>query len=157
MVRSFASPAESSSPPPKDRTDAPEQPGCRDPGHSAGRQDHACSPDCGILHHFLNTPTLSELERLSNVGASWEGFTIETLIRQLHVDTRSCYFWRTHRGFEIKRTTAPTVTPSMRRAIEDLALDRIDVLHAGDETFTLAPKIGAIAARDLLDELESQR
>jgi predicted AAA+ superfamily ATPase len=124
--------------------------------------------DSGILHHFLNTPSLRDLERHPKVGASWEGFIIEVLLQHLRVDGRHSYFWRTHqgaeidlivqsggklRGFEIKRTVSPSVTPSMRIAINDLGLDRIDVIHAGAETFALAPKIMAVAAHELMEEL----
>ena len=124
--------------------------------------------DSGILHHFLDTPTLKELERHPKVGASWEGFIVESLIQHLGADSRDVYFWRTHQGaeidlvvrtgarlraFEIKRTVAPTVTPSMRSALGDLGLARIDVVHAGAETFALAPKITAVAARWLLEDI----
>lgn len=126
--------------------------------------------DSGILHHFLNTQSLRDLERHPKVGASWEGFIIEALLQHLGVDDRHSYFWRTHqgaeidlivqrggklRGFEIKRTVAPSVTPSMRTAIKDLGLDRIDVIHAGAETFALAPKIMAVAAFDLREKVEA--
>jgi predicted AAA+ superfamily ATPase len=128
--------------------------------------------DSGILHHFLDTPTLRDLERHPKIGASWEGFLIEALIQHLGVGDRHCYFWRTHqgaeidlvvqrggrlRGFEIKRTTAPSVTPSMRTAIADLGLTRIDVLHAGIETFPLAPKITAVASSKLLEDVKTTR
>jgi hypothetical protein len=52
-------------------------------------------------------------------------------------------------GFEIKRTDTPKVTPSMRIALESLRLDRVDVVHAGATSFPLAPRIRAVAARDL--------
>ena len=128
--------------------------------------------DSGILHHFLDTPTIRELERHPKVGASWEGFIVEALIRHLGVSDRQCHFWRTHkgaeidlvvqngsrlRGFEIKRTTAPVPTPSMRNALTDLGLTRIDVIHAGKETFRLAPKITAIAAERLLADVKRSR
>lgn len=48
-------------------------------------------------------------------------------------------------GFELKRTSVPSVTPSMRSALADLKLQRIDVVHAGDETWQLAPRIRAVA------------
>jgi predicted AAA+ superfamily ATPase len=128
--------------------------------------------DSGILHHFLDTPTLRDLERHPKIGASWEGFLIEALIQHLGVDARHCYFWRTHqgaeidlvvqtggrlRGFEIKRTVAPSVTPSMRIAIDDLGLDRIEVLHAGTDTFVLSPKIRAVSASRLLEDIKATR
>ena len=82
------------------------------------------------------------------MGASWEGFAIEQILRQLQATADECYFWATHggaeldllvirggqrRGFEIKRTTAPTITPSMRSALTDLRLQRLDVIHAGEQ------------------------
>jgi len=42
----------------------------------------------------------------------------------------------------------------MRVALEDLRLSRIDVVHAGDETFPLAPRIRAVAASRLIEDLE---
>lgn len=126
--------------------------------------------DSGILHHFLDCPTMRDLERHPKVGASWEGFIVEALIRHLGLGARHCHFWRTHkgaeidlvirkgsrlRGFEIKRTTAPTVTPSMRTAISDLGLTKIDVIHAGAESFRLAPRIRAVAARRLLEDIRA--
>jgi len=56
-------------------------------------------------------------------------------------------------GFEIKHTAIPKVTPSMRIALEDLKLDELVVIHAGKESFTLAPRIRAVAIRDVLTEL----
>ncbi len=53
------------------------------------------------------------------------------------------------RGFEFKRTTSPVVTPSMRSALVDLSLDRLDVIHAGSASFPLAPQILAVAASTL--------
>ena len=124
--------------------------------------------DSGILHRLLNVPTHAELERHPKVGASWEGFIVENLIQALGVEDRQCYFWATHsgaeidlvvhrggrlRGFEIKRTTAPVITGSMRSALRDLELSRIDVIHAGAESFALGKQVHAVAARRLLRDV----
>lgn len=125
--------------------------------------------DSGLLHRLLNIATAADLERHPKVGASWEGFIIENLIGLLGADPRQCYFWATHtgaevdllvqtsgtklRGFEVKRTTAPQVTRSMHSALEDLQLDGIDVIHAGERTFPLAKRIRAVAAGRLLEDL----
>ena len=76
-----------------------------------------------------------------------------------------CFFWAAHsgaeldllvtrggtrRGFEIKRSSSPRVTPSMRSALADLKLDSLDVVHAGEQTFDLAPRIRAVALSRLL-------
>jgi hypothetical protein len=41
----------------------------------------------------------------------------------------------------------------MHVALADLRLERLDVIHAGESTFPLAPKIRAVAARRILVDL----
>ena len=53
----------------------------------------------------------------------------------------------------MKRTSAPAVTKSMRIAFSDLRLDRLFVVHAGEDSFDLAPGIRALAASSILAEL----
>jgi hypothetical protein len=106
------------------------------------------------------------------VGASWEGFVLEQIMRRLRARPEECFFWRTHAGagldllvvsgrhrfgFEIKRTSAPQVTPSMRAALLDLRLASLDVVHAGDRTFPLNDRIRAVALSSLLDVLQPLR
>jgi len=44
-------------------------------------------------------------------------------------------------GFEFKRTAAPKLTKSMRIALGDLKLDRVDVIHPGEDTFLIAENV----------------
>jgi predicted AAA+ superfamily ATPase len=60
-------------------------------------------------------------------------------------------------GFEFKRTSAPSVTRSMRVALEDLGLERLDVVHGGPHSFVLAPRIRAVAFSRLLDDVSPLR
>lgn len=125
--------------------------------------------DSGLLHTLLDIHSMDDLERHPKLGASWEGFLLEAVIHQLQARPEQCYFWATHTGaeldllvvrgrrrygFEIKRTTAPRITPSMRSALESLQLSRLDVIHAGSETFPLARGMRAIAAQRLLVDLK---
>lgn len=125
--------------------------------------------DSGLLHTLLDIHSMDDLERHPKLGASWEGFLLEAVIHQLEARPEQCYFWATHTGaeldllivrgrrrygFEIKRTTAPRITPSMRSALESLQLSRLDVIHAGSETFPLARGMRAIAAQRLLVDLK---
>jgi uncharacterized protein len=124
--------------------------------------------DSGLLHSLLNIKTFRDLEGHPKLGASWEGFVIQQIIRRLGVRTDECFFWATHAGaeldllvmrggqklgFEIKRTSSPKITPSMRIALSDLKLNRLDVIHAGDTTFRLHKKIRAVALTRLLDDV----
>ena len=56
-------------------------------------------------------------------------------------------------GFEFKRTVAPRLTRSMHIALTNLRLERLDVVHAGDQTFPLADTVRAVALRRLFDDL----
>lgn len=60
-------------------------------------------------------------------------------------------------GFEFKRTTAPAPTRSMHVALGDLKVDHLDVVHAGLDTYPLAPKIRAVASRRILDDIAPLR
>lgn len=128
--------------------------------------------DTGILHTLLNLRTLRDVEGHPKLGASWEGYVIEQIIRQLRVYAEECFFWATYAGaeldllivrgrkklgFEVKRSSSPKVTPSMRHAVEDLKLNRLDVIHAGDETFPMTKKIRAVALRNILKDLDPLR
>jgi uncharacterized protein len=121
--------------------------------------------DSGILHTLLNITHLRDLERHPKLGASWEGFVISQVTRQLGARPDECYFWGTHAGgeldllvvrsrirlgFEVKRTSSPRLTPSMRNAKHDLKLNSLDVVHAGERTFPLAEGIRAVAFSRLL-------
>jgi uncharacterized protein len=87
--------------------------------------------DSGLLHGLLDIETADGLASHPKVGASWEGFVIEQILSRLRLRWDECWFWATHagaeldllvinengrRGFEIKRTTAPKITSSMRSA-----------------------------------------
>jgi hypothetical protein len=124
--------------------------------------------DSGLLHGLLNLPRQSDVEGHPKSGASWEGFVIEQISTRLLAVPDECFFLATHagaeldllvvrggerRGFEIKHTSSPVVTPSMRIALEDLGLTSLDVIHAGDNTFDLAPRIRAVSLAHLLDEI----
>ena len=128
--------------------------------------------DSGLLHTLLNLRTLRDVEGHPNLGASWEGFVIDQITRILSVEQEECFFWATHSGaeldllivrgkirigFEIKRTSSPRITPSMRHAIEDLKLRRLDVVHAGDETFPMTENIRAVALKNLLFDIPKLR
>jgi len=45
----------------------------------------------------------------------------------------------------------------MHVALADLKLERLDVLHAGEDTFRLAPKTRAVAARCMLQDVRPLR
>jgi predicted AAA+ superfamily ATPase len=125
--------------------------------------------DTGLLHSLLRLTTLADLDSHPRMGASWEGFVIHQIIQHLGVTPNERFFWATHAGaeldllvvrgrkrwgFEVKRTSSPSITPSMRTAWSDLNLQRLFVVHAGDYSFDMAEKIRAVALSQLLDEVK---
>jgi hypothetical protein len=118
--------------------------------------------DTGLLHALLGLQTLADVESHPVLGASWEGFSLETLIAWR--DEPAAYFWGTHGGAELdlcwmsgprrlgvecKYTSSPSVTKSMRVSLEDLALDHLYVVHPGRGLFPLADRITAAGLSDM--------
>lgn len=110
--------------------------------------------DSGLLHQLLGLTSAADLFAHPKAGASWEGYAIEETLKVVRPD--EAYFWATHQGaeldllmikngrrfgVEIKRTDAPTLTPSMRIALDDLQLAHLTVLYPGDLTYTLADRV----------------
>lgn len=115
--------------------------------------------DTGLLHALLGITDRRALDVHPRLGASWEGFVIREIMRHFRARRDECFFWRTHdgaeldllivrgqrrHGFEVKRTDAPRVTPSMRSALADLHLDRLTVLHAGADEYPMGERIHAV-------------
>lgn len=113
--------------------------------------------DSGLLHHLMDIPTRHHLLGHPKVGASWEGFAVEQVLRAFAPSQP--YFWSTHGGaeldlvfmhqgkrvgFEIKFTEAPKLTASMRTAKADLRLDHLWVVHPGAHSFPMEEGITAI-------------
>lgn len=114
--------------------------------------------DSGILHTLLNIRTHEELTMHPRLGAFWEGFALEEIIRHHKASDEECFFWATqaggeldlllHRGgkrigFEFKYGDVPKTTKSMHLAIEDLKLDHLYVIYPGTERFPMTEKITA--------------
>jgi predicted AAA+ superfamily ATPase len=115
--------------------------------------------DSGVLHALLSIHTRAELDVHPYLGASWEGFALECVIRELGLRESECFFWATHAGaeldlfaqvngraygFEVKRTDAPKLTPSMRSALDDLKLERLFVVVPGTQVYSLHEKVTAM-------------
>jgi uncharacterized protein len=110
--------------------------------------------DTGMLHTLLGISRQRDLEGHPKVGASWEGYAVEEILKSLRPD--EAYFWATHNGAELdlllfkngqrigiecKRTDAPRVTTSMRTALADLKLDHLYVVYSGRNKYSLGKNI----------------
>jgi predicted AAA+ superfamily ATPase len=113
--------------------------------------------DTGLLHTLLGITSRRDLENHPKVGASWEGYAVEEVLKALRPD--EAYYWATYNGAELdlllfkngrrigvecKRADAPTLTASMRIAVADLKLNQLFVVYPGEKTYTLARNVEVV-------------
>ena len=90
--------------------------------------------DTGLFHALISFEKQEQLCGSPKLGASWEGFALESVSRTLGKDDVSLYFWHTHAGAELdlfwqqggknwgvkfKYVGAPRLTKSMKSAVLD--------------------------------------
>ena len=128
--------------------------------------------DSGVLHALLAAPTRSTLLDHPIVGASWEGFVVETLINCAPAWT-SPFYYRTSAGaeidlllelpgsklwaIEIKRSLSPKVERGFHIACDDLQPARRLVVYAGTERVPLPHGVEAVGLSDFATELTAIR
>jgi predicted AAA+ superfamily ATPase len=113
--------------------------------------------DSGLFHRLQGIRTTRDLLTHPKLGASWEGFALEEVLRAAQPD--EAYFWAVHSGAELdllmfkdghrigvefKREDAPRLTRSMRTAFTDLELERLLVVYPGSRPYPIADHIHAL-------------
>ena len=126
--------------------------------------------DSGLLHALLGIPDMAALQGHPKLGASWEGFVIEQILSW--VGERNAYFWATQSraeldlmvlakgkrwGFEIKYQDAPTISKSMRIAMQDLKLERLWVVYPGEKGYPMDDNIECVSLSQLPQIREALR
>ena len=123
-----------------------------------------CFRDTGLLHTLLGLTNEAELLSHPRVGASWEGFALEQVLRALR--PASAWFWATYQGgeldllvqehgrrigFEMKFNEAPDLTRSMRNAAETLALDHLYLVCPTGASYPLESNVTVLSIADCAD------
>ncbi len=118
--------------------------------------------DSGIFHRLQGIHSRENLLTHPKLGASWEGFALEEILRFTRPD--EAYFWAVHSGSELdlllfrdgrktgvefKRNDAPGLTRSMSIAMKDLKLDELFVIYPGTRTYELSEKIKVIPLTEI--------
>ena len=119
--------------------------------------------DSGLVHALLGIASLGDLQGHPIVGASWEGFVLEQI--QAHIPQGSeLGFYRTATGveidavasigtrrigFEIKFSSAPSVSKGFWLAIKDLQLDRAYVVAPVARRYPLGEGVEVIPVSEL--------
>ncbi len=128
--------------------------------------------DSGLVHALLGIEDLEGLLAHPVVGASWEGFVIESLLAVAPEGT-AAHYYRTSGGAEIdlllelprggrwavevKRSIAPAATRGFHEACADLRPGRRFVVYPGDERFPLGDGVEAVPPAALVRELADAR
>jgi hypothetical protein len=125
--------------------------------------------DSGLLHALLGIEERDELAGHPVVGASWEGFVIESLIAAAPERTKAS-FYRTAAGaeidlvlelggrhgmwaIEIKRGLTAKPERGFYHAREDLQPAKAFVVYSGHDRYPLGDGVEAISPRALAQEL----
>lgn len=117
--------------------------------------------DSGLFHRLAGVNDAGQLHNWPRLGASWEGFALEEIIRLADASEEEAYFWSVHSqgeldlmivkdgkrlGFEFKYADSPRLTPACRLALEHLNLDQLTLVCPGDAAHELA---GGVQVRGL--------
>lgn len=127
--------------------------------------------DSGLVHALLGLQTTDDLLGHPVLGASFEGWVIETLVQRLPADARA-WFYRSHQGaeidllierggrpqiaIEVKRSSAPSPDKGFAQACDDLGVAQRWLVYPGTERYPLrygAQAIGVVELAGLLGAL----
>jgi len=118
--------------------------------------------DSGLFHALQGVQDHSQLITNPKLGASWEGFVLEEVLRVFQPD--QAWFHAVHAGseldlfflhrgqrvgIEMKLQDAPRVTKSMRVVQQDLRLDRLLVVYPGTRRYALDEGIECVPWTEL--------
>ncbi len=121
--------------------------------------------DSGIFHTMLSIQDKTKLFLHPKLGASWEGFALEEVIRHCQARPEEAYFWGIHAqaeldllilkdgkkvGFEFKYSDAPRLTTSLEAAQENLNLDALTVIYPGKVSYSLNKRIHVVGLKEFL-------
>jgi len=124
--------------------------------------------DSGLLHFLLNISDYDTLLGHPVLGASWEGFVLESIIQSLSNKWQFSYYRTSGQteldlvlegpqnevlAVEIKRSIAPKVSKGFHSASDDIKATRKFVVYSGEDRFPLTQDTEAISLSAFLAEL----
>jgi len=122
--------------------------------------------DSGLLHALLGLKGFNDVTSHPALGASWEGFGIEQIIRGLELEESRCFCYsvqsgtemdliietpRGLHGIEFKAGPTPSRTRSMMESYRDLGLRKIHVIYPGTRRYSLDEMIEVLPISDLAE------
>ena len=118
--------------------------------------------DSGLFHHLHGIDTMETLQSHPKLGASGEGFALETYLQLC--TPREAYLWSTYSGAELdlfyvhqgkrygvemKFSSEPRMNKSMEQARTTLDLDHLWILMPGTKSWELNAWISVIGLEEL--------
>ncbi len=126
--------------------------------------------DSGLTHCLLGIKNYEDLAGNPAIGASWEAFVVENIVRVLS-DQWSCSYYRsrggaeidlvlqnakgTVRAIEIKHSLSPRVTRGFYEGCTDVQATERYVIYTGTERFSLRDGIDAIGVTEFLEMIQN--
>lgn len=125
--------------------------------------------DSGIFHSLLSIETQKDLQTNPKLGASWEGFALESVWRSINKPDDNAYFWATHAGAEadlfwqangknwaceFKYTDAPSMTKSIASALNDLNLKKLWIVYPGNKRYSVDKKVEVLPLSEIREKWE---
>ena len=81
------------------------RPWTANPGKRLVKSPKVYIADSGLLHGLLGIETPRDLSSHPKVGASFEGFALEQVLRNLDIPSGDAWYWATQEGAEPDRQT----------------------------------------------------
>jgi len=122
--------------------------------------------DSGLVHALLGIRGHEELLGHPVVGASWEGFMIETVVEAVADSDARSWFYRSSAGaeidlvlefadgdrwaIEIKRSLAPKPSKGFFSGCEEIQATRRYVLYPGDDQYPIGSSVEVISLQALI-------
>ncbi len=116
--------------------------------------------DTGLLHNSLDILSSDALMGHITLGASWEGFAAEQIIRRASPFSKF-YFYRTAGGaevdlveirpdhrpilYEMKHSLAPKPSKGLHSAIADLNPESVHLVYPGSENYPIDSKVHVLS------------
>ena len=126
--------------------------------------------DSGLLHSLLTIQDFEHLLGHPVLGASWEGFVVETVLNSISSSWTPSYYRSSNQAeidlvleksnqevwaIEVKRSIAPSLSSGFHRACEDIGATKKWVVYSGKDRFPIKNEtevIGLIEFLGLLKE-----
>lgn len=126
--------------------------------------------DSGLLHSLLTIQDFEHLLGHPVLGASWEGFVVETVLNSISSSWTPSYYRSNNQAeidlvleksnqevwaIEVKRSIAPSLSAGFHRACEDIGATKKWVVYSGKDRFPIKNETEVIGLIEFLGIISS--